>query len=82
MSKKNDLEILDLNLDDEGIVASAAEMTGLTPTPIKSGYEADSYLDILPYTGPLNPGSSFPVTDHPVGNANPYKFKEKFTDRK
>ena len=81
MSKKKDSKNIDLHLDNASIAASAAEMTGLTPTPARNGYEADSYLDILPYTGPLNPGSSFPVTDHPVGPANPYKFKEKFNKK-
>ena len=69
MSKNEDLDI-----------ASTTDMTGLMPTPARNAYEKDSYLDILPYTGPLNPGPVFPVTDHPVGNGNPYKFKEKFPD--
>ena len=78
MSKKNDLEILDLNLDDEGIVASAAEMTGLTPTPAKNAYEAQNYGDLLPYQSPQNPSPAFPIIA-PVGPATPREFSEKFS---
>ena len=77
MSKKNDLEIMNLNLDDESIVASASEMTGLTPTPAKNAYEAESYGDLLPYQSPQNPSPAFPIIA-PVGPANPREFASKF----
>ena len=74
-NKYNEME----GFDNDGLfAASSTDMTGLTPTPALSIYEAHSYEDIVPYQAPLNPYSTFPVTDAPVGNASPSKFKEKF----
>ena len=68
------------SLDNASIAASAAEMTGLTPTPARNIYEAENYMDILPYQTLIPPAPTFP-TDAPVGPANPYQFKEKFNKK-
>ena len=65
---------------DDFWTVSASDMTGLTPTPARNDYEKQSYEDIIAYTPPLNPFPTFPVTDNPVGPANPQKFKEAFPD--
>ena len=74
-NKYNEMEGFD---NDRLLAASSTDMTGLTPTPVLGIYKAHSYEDIVPYQAPLNPYPTFPVTDAPVGNANPRKFKEKF----
>ena len=83
MPRKETENIANRNFANEMVgfdTASATDMTGLTPTPARNAYEASSYMDIMPYKPPMIPYSTFPVTDAPVGCANPYKFKENFPD--